>query len=442
MSKPPVGWSASTVGTIFQVVGGGTPDTRQDEYWGGDIPWITSADLEPDGKISPRKLVTLAAVANSACNIVPGDSVIVATRIGLGKVGHALQRMAFSQDCQALLPTPAVIPQFAANQLRWTARGFRARSRGTTISGITKKQLLDSVFFVPPLAEQERILAAIEEEFSRIDAGLTALERVRKRIDGLIRKALDAAVGQGEPEADGWAWSTIGASAVRMDYGTSTKTSEALGIPVLRMGNIQSGRISLASLKFLPKNHPEVERFILEPGDILFNRTNSPELVGKTAVYEGDPSRALFASYLVRVRCGAGALPHWVAAAINCSRGRQYIASVRTQQVGQANVSASKLARMPIQIPDREIQRRRLAALDELNWSTAQLLSVRDALMTKADALRSTILAAAFSGRLVPQDPNDEPASNLLARIVTQRAASNGNSNPSGASRRRTKVTA
>ena len=101
---------------------------------------------------------------------------------------------------------------------------------------------------------------------------------------------------------EGWVWATLGQLSDRIDYGTSQKASyDATGIPVLRMGNIQNGVLDFADLKYLPPGHPESIKTLLHPGDLLFNRTNSPELVGKSAVYKVGYPTACFASYLIRV---------------------------------------------------------------------------------------------------------------------------------------------
>ena len=95
--------STKRVGDIFRVLGGGTPTTANPEFWKGHIPWATSADLDDDLGISPRKLISHDAIASSATNLVPKGSVVVATRVGLGKVGIAASDMSFSQDCQGLI---------------------------------------------------------------------------------------------------------------------------------------------------------------------------------------------------------------------------------------------------------------------------------------------------------------------------------------------------
>ena len=102
-SAIPENWVATDVQDVFHIVGGGTPSTAVPEYWSGSVPWITSADIDEDHHVTPHRFVTEDAISNSATNKVPSGSVIVVTRVGLGKVGIAPSDICFSQDSQALI---------------------------------------------------------------------------------------------------------------------------------------------------------------------------------------------------------------------------------------------------------------------------------------------------------------------------------------------------
>jgi len=166
-------------------------------------------------------------------------------------------------------------------------------------------------------------VSRIEELFSDLEAGVAALERVRAGLRRYKASVLKAAVsgkllnrklenGSGDlPE--GWQWTTVGEMTQKMQYGTSEKANlDESGIPVLRMGNIQDGGIDYSNLKYLPDNTKGIDGLLLEPEDLLFNRTNSAELVGKTAVYKENHPKATFASYLIRVRLNPAMLSDFV----------------------------------------------------------------------------------------------------------------------------------
>ena len=221
----------------------------------------------------------------------------------------------------------------------------------------------------------------------------------------------------------GWCWTTVEQCAALIQYGSSEKTlEEATGIPVLRMGNIRTdGSLDLTDLKYLPPQHPEFPDLLLKAGDLLFNRTNSAELVGKTGIYRGVPSPASFASYLIRVRMLPEVEPILVAACINGGMGRQWIREVVNQTVGQANVNGTKLAAFAFPLPPSKEQPWVIESIEDQLSVIEHTEADLEARLRSSQALRQSILRHAFTGQLVPQDPNDEPASELLKRIATER---------------------
>ncbi len=237
---------------------------------------------------------------------------------------------------------------------------------------------------------------------------------------------------------DGWCWATVDQVSYGVHYGSSTKTSSGQdGIPVLRMGNIQDGVLNLDRLKYLPPDHSEFPRLLLATGDLLFNRTNSAELVGKTAVYRGHPDPCSFASYLLRVKMLGPNLSQIVANALNSLHGRAWVASVVSQQVGQANVNGTKLRAFPFPLPPETEQGEILCrSADAINSVTHSTGAINALSLRRAAVLRHAILKRAFEGGLVPQDPEDEPASVLLERILAGRGAERKKGNRRGGRRK------
>jgi type I restriction enzyme S subunit len=220
-----------------------------------------------------------------------------------------------------------------------------------------------------------------------------------------------------------WTWATIDELALEIDYGSSAKTSDNPDdIPVLRMGNIGRGQLQFDNLKYLPHGHPEFPDLLLQPGDLLFNRTNSPELVGKSAVYTGTPAPCSFASYLIRVR-PIFYSPHLLCHYINSPFGRTWVASVVAQQVGQANVNGSKLKALAVPVPPLDEQHALEIIIGKFFATIESVRKTYSTLEKQLQELDQSLLSKAFRGELVPQDPNDEPASVLLERIRAEREA-------------------
>jgi type I restriction enzyme, S subunit len=223
----------------------------------------------------------------------------------------------------------------------------------------------------------------------------------------------------------GWIWARLEQIVARSEYGTSVKCAYgAEGPPVLRIPNIANGRVDLTDLKRSTQPLALDSSRALRRGDILMCRTNgSVALIGKAAVVGmefGEPHS--FASYLLRFRLlEAQILPHWLHLYVSSPQGRSFIERHAASSAGQHNISLSLMHAMTLPLPPfAEQQRivndveRRLSVIDELEASIGVNL-------VRADRLRQSVLRRAFEGKLVPQDPDDEPAAALLERIRAER---------------------
>jgi type I restriction enzyme, S subunit len=322
-------------------------------------------------------------------------------------------------------------------------------SRGSTIKYIRLADLRDHPIRVPSPETQVEIVAEIETQLSRIDEAVSNLQRVKANLKrykasvlkaavegrlveteatlarregrtyetgeqlllrileerrvtwGLKKKYVEPAIAERcliESLPEGWKEATVEQLSQLVEYGSSSKTSDdSTGVPVLRMGNIFEGELRFDELKYLPSDHEEFPKLLLKDGDLLFNRTNSPELVGKVAVFRSKPTNYSFASYLIRVRTLAGALPEFLAAFINSSFGRQWVKSVVTQQVGQANVNGTKLQALSVPLPPLAEQTRIVAEVDRHLSIIREVEAEVETNLQRAQALRQATLAKAFA---------------------------------------------
>lgn len=210
--------------------------------------------------------------------------------------------------------------------------------------------------------------------------------------------ALDTAKLQELPK--GWVWATIEQLATKVQYGSSAKTNKnTAAVPVLRMGNIFEGRLRLDDLKYLPQDHSEFPELLLKEGDLLFNRTNSPELVGKSAVYLGKPHPCSFASYLIRVQFSNRVSSRHISFYVNSTYGRSWIKAVVSQQVGQANVNGTKLQSLSIPLPSHAEQQKIIEEVERCLSVAEEIEAAVEANLKRAQRLRQSILKKAFSGK-------------------------------------------
>jgi type I restriction enzyme S subunit len=219
----------------------------------------------------------------------------------------------------------------------------------------------------------------------------------------------------------------------RAQYGLSIKADgePKTGVAMLRMINIRDGRMDPTELKYLDREGIDIPAFLVRRGDILFNRTNSAELVGKAAVFDLD-LEAVFASYLVRIECDEQLVSsRYVCGWINSPWGRRWARTVRTDCSNQSNINVSRLQRMPLPVPPLVEQREIVRRVEELFAFAGAVERRVAAAEERTERLRRTLIARAMRGELVPTEAElslgdgggFEPAADLLDRIGAERLA-------------------
>lgn len=306
------------------------------------------------------------------------------------------------------------------------ASSFQAKLDGLAHGGATKTRIHPDQFEaltvpLPSLITQRAIVAQWQDEQSKA----AALENEARNIESEANAAFLHGLGLNAPanqmrrrcfavrrsEAERWGleWHQQRLGGTNLDvgkfpavplndvltgvqYGTSDKANtENRGVPVLRMSNIVDGRIDLSDLKHVVLSESDIRRWRLDVNDILFNRTNSKELVGKCAVFD-DPILAVFASYLIRVKVDSSlVIPHFVTAVLNGPIGRRQIDAVSRQIIGQANINSKELSALRIPLPPLDVQSKLVEALRAARMRAdtlrAQAVKHRDSSRAEVEAM-------------------------------------------------------
>lgn len=247
---------------------------------------------------------------------------------------------------------------------------------------------------LPPLPEQQRIVAILDETFAAIAKAKNNAEQNLKNTKELFESYLQFVLTDKK-----WVRKQLGDVCYKVEYGSSTKSINDGKLPVLRMGNIQNGRFVWDSLVY-SDNEDDNKQYLLKYNDVLFNRTNSPELVGKTAIYkEGIP--AIFAGYLIRIHRKEDLLDaDYLNYYLNSEMAMEYGKTVAISSVNQANINGTKLKTYPIPLPSLLEQKEIVQKLDALSAETKKLESIYQQKLTDLEELKKSILQQAFSGEL------------------------------------------
>lgn len=445
-SAIPSHWRLSSLGeSLAAIIGGGTPSRDNPAFWGGDVPWLTVKDMRGRRPANAQEHITQQAVKESATNIIPPDTVITATRVGLGKVVRVPFAAAINQDLKALVVGPDLDKSYLEYWLLSIATFLESIGSGTTVKGIRLETLRQLPIPLAPLHEQREIVAEIEKQFSRLDEAVANLRRVKANLKRYKAAVLKAAVeghlvqtetslarregrdyetgeqllrrvlvdrktnwaGKGkyvEPAMpdlgslpalpEGWIWATAEAVCDPVvDCHNKTAPYVNSGIPLVRTTNIRDGQLLMDGMRFVDQPTYEFwsRRCPPAPGDVLFTR-EAP--MGEACIVPAGmtvclgqrtmlmrPSPAITASFLL-----AALMSPVIADLID----RVAVGS------GVKHLRVGDVERLPIPLPPKAEQLRIVTELDRLLSVQQTVEAEVDANLSRAATLRAAVLSRSF----------------------------------------------
>jgi type I restriction enzyme, S subunit len=263
-------------------------------------------------------------------------------------------------------------------------------NKSAAVPGLNREDAYRLPVLVPTIAEQRRIALVLD----KADALCCSRKRSIRLFETLTQSLFLEMFGDPAHNPKNWERGHIGDLVEGTQYGTSGKAGEVGEYPILRMGNITAdGRMIFEDIKYIDLDVKHVDRFTVRRGDILFNRTNSAELVGKTSVFDSD-KRFAFAGYLVRARAKKGISPYYISGYLNSPHGKAILRGMAKSIVGMANINAKEMQSIPILIPDsqtQEVYARRLSSIEMQRREHGQNL-------TLLQELFSSLEHSAFAG--------------------------------------------
>ena len=453
---------------------------------------ISAEHMDAMGNIDtsiPRFIPLAFYESMTSGHLEPGDVLVVKDGATTGKTAYFRgspdgQPMVINEHVFLCRPIPFGINSRWLFYCLWGELGqiqIRDCLRGSAQGGIIRSFADEVEILLPPLAEQRRILAAIETQFARLDASVAALRRAQANLKRYLASVLrDACQGRlipteaelarsegreyepaavllerilaqrrarwesqekprgkyREPSApdtsalpqlpEGWVWTTV----EQIILGTPQnglykhKSEYGGGMPILRIDDYQDfylrDRDSLQCLRATPD---ELATYGLQQGQLIVNRVNSPSHLGKCLVVPDSLLPAVFESNMMRMATGSGISVSYIAYYLRSFVGRTRLTSNAKWAVNQASINQTDVCSTPIPLPPMAEQRRIVAEVERRLSVIQQAEATVDASLARAERLRHSILKQAFSGKLAPQDSSDEPASALLERIRAERAA-------------------
>lgn len=451
MTKLPKGWALGTVHELAETSLGKMLDAKQQTgehptpylrninvRWGSfDLSDIAEMD------VAPHELDRVLAQ--------PGDVIACEG----GEPGRAAvwrgEPIAIQKALHRIRPAEGISPDYLAYGLRAAAstKQLDRLFTGTTIKHLPQEKLRQVQIALPPTAEQERIVTAIEEAFSKLDAGEAGLRVVRQLLKRMREAILTAAVTgrlvpqdptdtpaaklladlgvqsvEGVDLPNGWALArAVDLLAEPLANGRSVR-SQTGGFSVLRLTCLKDGTVDRRETKEGEWTAEDAAPYVVRLGDFLVSRGNgSLALVGRGGLVVDDDPPAAYPDTLIRMRLASTTLePRLLAIWWNSAVVRRQLEGAARTTAGIYKINQSMIESVMLPIPAWEEQARLVSEVERRISFVEACERAIDAGLARSAALRRSVLKAAFEGRLVPQDPSDEPASVLLDRVRAERS--------------------
>jgi type I restriction enzyme S subunit len=424
VSELPPGWATVTLGEVCCAVSKIDPRLEPE----ADFTYIDIGGIDRLRITETKHLVGSQAPSRARQLVRAGDTVLSTVRTYLRKtalVPPELDGAVASTGFCVLRPGGAVDPRYVFHRV--TAHDFVSRvtplQTGSSYPAVRDRDVFSQTVELPPLNEQRRIVAAIEEHLSRLDAADASLTSALRRLDVSRSQFIEDAM-RGD-----WPSTTLGEIAEIAGGVTKDAKRQAdpafVEVPYLRVANVQRGHLDLREVTTIRVPAQKAAALKLEPGDVLFNEGGDRDKLGRGWVWSGEIENCIHQNHVFRARLNADFDPRFVSWHGN-TFGREWFETHGRQTTNLASLNLTTLKSFPVPAPPVEEQRRIVAEVEaRLSVIDAMRASIERA-QRRSAALRAAILERAFRGELVAQDPADEPAEALLARIRAERAVSAG----------------
>ena len=437
MSDLPEGWVLTPLGGVATVRSGiGFPLNFQGSIV-GDLDFYKVGDISRavafyDGQLrEPQHRVTFAVAGKlKGTPIFKGATVFAK----IGKAIHLNSRAMVVEDClvdnnvMAVKALPAISDKLLFRFMQ--SQDLSELARSATVPSIRKGCVESLMIPLAPLSEQTRIANQLDTRLTRIQSCKDRFDAIPALLKRFRQTVLDAATlgtlteSWRETNGGDYEWKDVELRDIAEVQGGVTKDTKKQSagdeeVPYLRVANVQRGYINLTEVKTIRVPNAKLEGLLLEKGDVLFNEGGDLDKPGRGWIWEGQISRCTFQNHVFRARLfDKGNQPKFLSWWGN-SRGLEYFIRSGKQTTNLASINKTMLAALPIRLPSAAEQAEIVRRVEALFALADRIEARTTAARTHAQRLSPLVLAKAFRGELVPQDPQDEPASVLLAGIAS-----------------------
>ncbi|MDF7799220.1 restriction endonuclease subunit S [Pontiellaceae bacterium B1224] len=368
------------------------------QYWNGKIPWASVKDFKSSNLDKTIEFITEEGLFNSASNLIPENTIIIPTRMALGKVAINSIPLAINQDLKALFVEDESIlnKRYLARFLKSQANHIEENGSGATVKGITLDFLRKLPIPLPPLEEQRRIVEILDAAQALIDQRKQQIVLMDQLVQSLFYDMF------GDPVSNPMGWDECELQ-IHADIKSGVTKGRKFGekktvyAPYMRVANVQDGHLVLDDITEVEVLPSDIEKYKLIKNDILLTEGGDPDKLGRGAIWQGEIDSCIHQNHIFRVRLnGKCLLPEYASKLIGSSRGKRYFFKMAKQTTGIASINMGQLKKCPMLLPPLSLQQEfaeRVAAIE------AQKAAMSAALKEQED-LFAALMQAAFKGEL------------------------------------------
>jgi len=399
-------WERVKVGDVCQIRGGGTPSKSIEQYWQGEIPWVSPKDVKAETISDSIDHISFEAIGESATSLIPSGSVLVVVRSGIlartVPVAIAERELAINQDLKALCPSESINARFLFYLLTAkTGKLLTMVSRGATVHRLMTEDIRNLDFRLPPIPEQQRIVSLLDEAFEALATATANAEQNLQNARALFESHLESVLSQ---PREGWKATTLGAEIdllAGFAFRSAQYTNDGDGIRLLRGDNIIQGRLRWDDVKKWPANDTQdYARYQLAECDVVLAMDRPWVKAGlKHATIAADDLPCLLVQRTARLRGGANLDNHFLKLLIGSGAFTSHILGVQTG-IGVPHISGQQIKDFEFALPPLLEQQSIASDLEFLSAETQQLTSIYERKLAALEELKTSLLHQAFNGEL------------------------------------------
>lgn len=439
LNNLPVEWSIQKFEKIvFKIVGGGTPSKNNPEYYLGNIPWMSVKDMNKNILEDTVDHITQEAVDNSATNLIPKGTPIIATRMSLGKVVVANFDSAINQDLKAIFLDNNIDKNFFVYWYRSQSKLIESLGTGTTVKGIRLEVINNLDFPVVPLAEQQEIVRQLDVMFAQVEQIKARLDAFPAILKKFRQSVLADAVSGKLINQDFSSLGFLKLESLILDSGnglSKRKGDSGNEVTVLRLADFKDAQRVFGNERSILLTEKELLKYKLLQNDILVVRVNgSVDIAGKFILHMDNDKDEAYCDHFIRLRINQQKLlPESALLYIaNEGKGRDYLVNSLSTSAGQNTINQASIKGLQLRVPGIKYQDMIVQTVEKLFKHSFKIEETVRSAQKRVNLLTQSILAKAFSGELTAEwrEQHQElitginSAESLLAKIQAEREAS------------------